>query len=159
LGDKEPLLPSGLILWVDDEGKVLTGLVRSLLEEDLGEIKTALNASEALEIIKRTPNLAAVVSDYRMPGMNGIDFLVEVRGLAADASRILLTGAADLETAIKAVNRCNLFRFLLKPCPQEVFITAVKDGIRQNQSISGERELLNSGGRSKIRHGAVPGCL
>jgi response regulator RpfG family c-di-GMP phosphodiesterase len=138
------------ILLVDDEVKVLSSLTRSLLEEDFGEIKTAQNGFEALEIIKKTPHLAVIISDYHMPGMNGIDLLAQVRSLFPDTSRILLTGAAELEMAVDAVNRGNIFRFLIKPCSSDVFITAVKDGIRQNQLITGERELL-----SKTLNGSI----
>jgi response regulator RpfG family c-di-GMP phosphodiesterase len=143
-------MPNETILLVDDEVKVLSSLTRSLLEEDFGEIKTAQNGLEALGIIKKIPNLAVIVSDYHMPGINGIDFLAQVCSLSPDTTCILLTGAADLEMAVDAVNRGNLFRFLIKPCSSEVFITAVKDGIRQNQLITGERELL-----SKTLNGSI----
>jgi len=138
------------ILLVDDEAKVLTALSRSLLEEDFGEIKTAQNAQEAIEIVNQTPGLAVVISDYHMPGMNGIDLLVQIRRFSPDTSRVLLTGAADLEMAINAVNLGNVFRFLVKPCPADIFLGAVKDGIRYNQLITGERVLL-----SKTLNGSI----
>lgn len=138
------------ILLVDDEVKVLFSLSRSLLEEDFGDAITAQSGNEALEIIHKTPSLLVVVSDYHMPGINGIDFLVQVRNLFPDITRILLTGAADLEMAINAVNKGNLFRFLVKPCPSDTFVQAVKDAIRYNQLIVGERELL-----SKTLNGSI----
>jgi len=138
------------ILLVDDEVKMLSSLSRALLEEDFGEIKSAQNGNEALEIVKKTSNLAVVVSDYHMPGMNGVDFLVQVRSLSPDTSRVLLTGAADLEMALNAINRGNIFRFLIKPCPTDIFVGAVKDGIRYNQLITGERDLL-----SKTLNGSI----
>jgi response regulator RpfG family c-di-GMP phosphodiesterase len=141
---------NGTILLVDDEIKVLSSLARSLDEEDFGDIKTAQNALEALTVIKDTPGLAVVISDYHMPGMNGIDFLVQARNISPDTTRILLTGAADLEMAVNAVNRGSVFRFLIKPCPADVFVEAVKDGIRYNQLIIGERELL-----SKTLNGSI----
>ena len=139
-----------IILLVDDEPKILSSLSRSLADEDLDEIKTAQNAEEALAILNETPGLAVVVSDYHMPGMNGIDFLVQVHNLFPDTSRILLTGFADLELAVNAVNRGNVFRFLVKPCPSDVFVGVVHDGIRYNQLIVGERELL-----SKTLNGSI----
>jgi len=138
------------ILLVDDEVKVLSSLTRSLLEEDFGEIKTAENGADALEMVKKTPGLAVIISDYHMPGMNGVDFLMQARLLSPDTTRILLTGAAELEMAVDAVNRGNLFRFLIKPCSPEVLIGAVKDGMRQNQLLCGERELL-----SKTLNGSI----
>jgi response regulator RpfG family c-di-GMP phosphodiesterase len=66
-----------------------------------------------------------------------------VRAISPDTTRILLTGAAGLDMAIDAVNRGNVFRFLLKPCPTDVLVTAIKDGIHFNQLILGERDLLS----------------
>jgi response regulator RpfG family c-di-GMP phosphodiesterase len=143
-------MPNETILLVDDESKILSSLSRSLSEEDFGEIKTAQNASEALDILNATPGVAVVVSDYHMPGMNGIDFLVQVHSLFPDTSRMLLTGVADLQLAVDAVNRGNVFRFLIKPCPSDVFIGAIRDGLRYNQLIVGERELL-----SKTLNGSI----
>jgi response regulator RpfG family c-di-GMP phosphodiesterase len=85
-----------------------------------------------------------------MPGMNGIDFLAQSRSISPDTTRILLTGVPELEMAIDSVNRGNLFRFLMKPCPTELFIASVKDGIRQYQLITAERELL-----SKTLYGSI----
>jgi response regulator RpfG family c-di-GMP phosphodiesterase len=93
--------------------------------------------------MKKTPDLALIVSDYQMPGMNGIELLDQVRKDAPDITRILLTGAADLTMAMDAINRGNIFRFLLKPCSSEVFLTALKDGLRQNELLVSEREMLN----------------
>jgi YesN/AraC family two-component response regulator len=92
------------ILLVDDEVNVLSSLSRSLGEEEFEMIKTAQNGQEALEIIKNTPGLALIVSDYRMPGMNGIELLAQARKEFSDVTRILLTGAADLEMALDAIN-------------------------------------------------------
>jgi response regulator RpfG family c-di-GMP phosphodiesterase len=135
-------MTSETILLVDDEANVLSSLSRTLFEEDFGEILTAQNGTEAIEIIEKkvSPNL--IISDYHMPGMNGIDLLVKIREILPDATRILLTGAADLDMALNAVNKGNVFRFLVKPCPTDVFIGSVRDGIRYNQLILGERELL-----------------
>jgi response regulator RpfG family c-di-GMP phosphodiesterase len=130
------------ILIVDDEVNVLSSLSRSLFEEDFGEIFTAKNGTDALEIIqgKTIPNV--IISDYHMPGINGIELLVKVREIAPDTTRILLTGAADMDMAINAVNKGSVFRFLMKPCSSDVFIQAVKDGLRLNQLILSERDLL-----------------
>ncbi len=131
------------ILLVDDEVKVLYSLSRSLSEEEFDDIKIAQNGQEAFEIIKNTPDLALIVSDYHMPGMTGIELLAQVRQNSPDVTRILLTGAADLEMALESINKGNIFRFLLKPCSAETFIAAIKDGLRQNELIRAERELLS----------------
>jgi len=130
------------ILLVDDEIKVLHSLSRTLGEENFDDIKTTQNAQEALTIIKKTPNLALIISDYRMPGMNGIEFLSQVHKTSPDITRILLTGAADLDMALDAINRGHIFRFLVKPCVDELLIAAVKDGLRQNELITSEHDLL-----------------
>jgi response regulator RpfG family c-di-GMP phosphodiesterase len=135
-------MTSETILLVDDEVNVLSSLSRTLYEEDYGEILNARNSLEALEIVKKTSGLNLVISDFHMPGMDGIELLMQIRALSPYTTRILLTGVADLEMALNAVNKGNVFRFLLKPCPTDVFIGAVKDGIRYNQLIVGERELL-----------------
>lgn len=138
------------VLLVDDEPKVLSALTRQLLEEDFCEVKAALSGAEGLENLEQNIEFALIVSDYHMPGMDGITFLVEAQKLRPDAVRIMLTGAAGLEMAVDSVNRGHIFRFLLKPCPPETFIPAVKAGLRQYQLVTGERELLN-----KTLNGAV----
>jgi FixJ family two-component response regulator len=131
------------ILLVDDEEIVITSLKRSLEDLDIGGVKTAVSGSEALDIIHATPNLAVIVSDFKMPGMNGVDLLALARNHIPDTTRILLTGVGDMEMAIDAVNRGHLFRFLVKPCMTDIFINSVKDGLRQYQLVISEHELLN----------------
>jgi len=140
---KEPQMSTKSILLVDDEIKVLNSLSRTLSDEDFDEIKIAKNAREALGIVKNTPDLALIVSDYHMPGMNGIEFLEQVRKSSPDITRILLTGAADFAMALESINKGYIYRFLLKPCSPEIFLAALKDGVRQNELILAERELLN----------------
>jgi response regulator RpfG family c-di-GMP phosphodiesterase len=131
------------ILLVDDEANVLSSLSRSLGEEEFDRVKTAQSGLEALEVMKDTPDLALIVTDYRMPGMNGIELLAEAREKYPDVTRVLLTGVAELEMALDAINQGNIFRFLLKPSSPETFITAIRDGLRQNELINVEHELLN----------------
>jgi response regulator RpfG family c-di-GMP phosphodiesterase len=144
------MITNETILLVDDEIKVLSSLTRALLEEDFNDIKSAQSGPDALEIIKKTPNLTVIISDYHMPGMNGIDFLEQAQKLSPDTTRILLTGAAELNMAVDAINRGSLFRFLIKPCSSDVFITAIRDGIRQHQLITAEHDLL-----SKTLNGSI----
>ena len=130
------------ILLVDDEVNVLNSIERTLNEEGFNAIKTAQNSLDALEIIANTPDLALIICDYRMPGMNGIELLAQVRQNNPDITRLLLTGAADLDLALEAINQGNVFRFMLKPCPSEILFSAIKDGLRQNELITADRELL-----------------
>ncbi len=138
------------ILIVDDEQRVLASITRTLLEEDFDAVRTAQNGLDALEIVRSTPNLALIISDHHMPGLSGIDFLVQARKITPYTTRILLSGAADLEMAVDAVNRGSIFRFLIKPCPTEILVGSVKDGVRQFQMLTGERDLM-----SKTLNGSI----
>lgn len=104
------------ILCVDDEEDVLRGLKR-VLRSPRFETVGALSGAEGLERLKEegAENFDVVVSDMRIPEMNGAQFLSRVREVAPDVSRILLTGQADVESSIAAVNDGQIFRFLTKP--------------------------------------------
>ncbi|HZJ63905.1 MAG TPA: HD domain-containing phosphohydrolase [Kofleriaceae bacterium] len=91
------------------------------------------------------------MSDMRMPKMDGATFLARARELAPDAVRILLTGHADLDAAIKAVNQGQLFRFLTKPCPRDTLRTAIDNAVAQHNLINAERVLLEQTLRGSIK--------
>jgi response regulator RpfG family c-di-GMP phosphodiesterase len=84
-----------------------------------------------------------VVADRQMPRMDGIAFLSAVRKSAPDTIRIMLTGNADLEGAIRVVNEGNIFRFLTKPCPPDMLTRALQDAQAQYRLVTAEKELLN----------------
>ncbi len=130
------------LLFVDDETNILSAIKRQL-RKDFKEIDTALSGHEALKLIREQGPYAVVVSDMRMPEMDGVQFLSRVKDLAPETVRIMLTGNADQETAIKAVNEGRIFRFLNKPCPKEMLRGAVEAAIEQYRLITAERELLN----------------
>ncbi|MDX2500937.1 MAG: SpoIIE family protein phosphatase [Deltaproteobacteria bacterium] len=115
------------ILLVDDEAKVLAGIKRQLRKKFT--IETALSGEEALKIIAEKGPFAVIVSDYHMPGMNGIDLLCRVKKVDPDTVRMMLTGSADMSTAIDAVNEGSIFQFHPKPCPAEKLGAAIKSGI------------------------------
>lgn len=128
------------ILMVDDDANLLSGLVRHLRKSY--DIDLAENPRQGLEAIALEPAYAVIVSDYQMPGMNGIEFLTHVRDLAPDASRILLTGHSGLDMAVRAINQGQIFRFLTKPCDIGLLELAVRSGARQFQLLQSERVLL-----------------
>ncbi|HEB51010.1 MAG TPA: response regulator [Desulfobulbus sp.] len=128
------------ILFVDDEQNVLQSMRRQLRKRF--PLQTALSGDEALQILKREGPFAVIVSDMRMPGMNGVELLARVRNLYPDTVRIMLTGNADQETAIKAVNSGQIFRFLTKPCSTAVLVPALALAQRQYRLVTAERELL-----------------
>lgn len=128
------------ILLVDDDFSLLAAIQRQFRREFA--IITAEEGEAGLAILQRDGPFAVVVSDMRMPGMNGVEFLRRVRELAPDAVRVMLTGYADLEAAIAAVNEGNVFRFLTKPCPQEVLANTLRACLEQHRLITAERVLL-----------------
>ncbi len=128
------------ILFVDDEPNVLAAFKRQL--RTLFTIETANNGSDALDTIAANEPFAVIVSDLRMPGMDGIQFFSQAKESSPDSVRILLTGHADLTTAIDAINEGRIFRFLTKPCTPEALTEAIKAGIEQYRLVTAERELL-----------------
>jgi len=128
------------VLCVDDEPNVLSGLRRCLRGHFA--VTTAVGGAAGLEALRAEGPFAVVVSDLRMPGMDGVAFLSRVRALAPDTVRVLLTGQADLGAAIAAVNEGNIFRFLSKPCPPEALLRALAAAAEQHRLVTAERVLL-----------------
>lgn len=128
------------ILFVDDEPHVLQSIQRQLRKRF--ELQTASGGEDALQILRNDGPFAVIVSDMRMPGMNGVELLAKVKDAYPDMVRIMLTGNADQETATEAVNTGQIFRFLNKPCPPAMFITSLALAQRQYRLITAEKELL-----------------
>lgn len=101
-----------------------------------------MGGPQALQALEHHGPFAVIVSDMRMPGMTGLDLLQEARTLAPDATRIMLTGNLDQQTAMDAVNQGQVFRFLTKPCSSEHLGEAIQAGLRQHQLVIAEKELL-----------------
>ena len=128
------------ILCVDDEPRVLDSL--SLHLNRHFEVHTAKSGAEGLDILRTVSDFTVVLSDMRMPQMDGAEFLSRVRKLSPDSVRMLLTGQTDISLATKAINEGQIFRFMTKPCPPDELITSFKIGIEQYRLITAERELL-----------------
>jgi response regulator RpfG family c-di-GMP phosphodiesterase len=127
------------ILLVDDSATFLDG-VRALLAPRF-EVTLASSGAEALARIERQGPFAAVVSDYAMPGMNGVQFLAEVAEQWPDTARILLTGCADLGLALEALERGSIYRFLTKPPQPLRLIDALNSGVERYHAVEEERLL------------------
>jgi response regulator RpfG family c-di-GMP phosphodiesterase len=136
------------ILFVDDEPNLLQGIERQFRKQY--EIETACGAEAGLSTLAAKGPFAVVVSDLRMPGMDGTQFLSRVRRQYPDTVRVMLTGQADLSSAIAAVNEGNIFQFLSKPCQAPMLTRAIDSAIGQHRLITAERELLE-----KTLHGSV----
>lgn len=129
------------VLFVDDEENILHSIKRELRKRF--EIYTASSGSEALALLKNEGPFAVIVSDMRMPLMDGIQLLAAVKDQYPDTIRMMLTGNADQETAIDAVNKGQIFRFLNKPCPTSTLVIAIALAQRQYRLITAEKELLD----------------
>lgn len=127
------------LLLVDDDENLLDTLRRVLARGN--EIFTAGSGLEALEVLASCGPFTAIISDLRMPGMDGVELLARVAAASPDTVRLLLTGHADLEAALDAVNQGHVFRILTKPCPQETLRLAVNAAVRQHGLVLASREL------------------
>ena len=112
------------ILLVDDEPNILAAFKRQLRQNF--QIEIAEGGQRGLDAINSLGPFAVVVSDMNMPGMNGIEFLSKVKERSPDSIRMMLTGRADLQVAMEAVNEGNIFRFLTKPILSNTFSKALK---------------------------------
>ena len=128
------------ILFVDDDPNILAALQRNLRKQFTFD--TALGGKEGLESLRTRGPYALLVADMSMPGMDGVEFLERAMEHAPDAVRMMLTGNADQQTAVDAVNRGQVFRFLNKPCAPEILIPALEAGLKHYQLLQMERELL-----------------
>lgn len=128
------------ILLVDDDSNVLDGYRRSLNKEFL--LETAEGGAQALAMAAETGPYAVVISDMRMPGMDGIQLLSHIKATAPDTIRVILTGNADTETAINAINEGSIFRFLNKPCSREEMARTITAALVQYRLVTAEKQLL-----------------
>ncbi len=136
------------ILIVDDEPNVISALQRTLFEEEY-DVLTAASGEEGLAILNKS-RAKVVISDERMPGMDGADFLSIVQNRYPDTVRIMLTGHASVDAAMKAVNDGGVYRFFVKPWNDLELLLALRSAIEKYDLEAENRRLL-----SKIREQAV----
>jgi response regulator RpfG family c-di-GMP phosphodiesterase len=137
------------ILCVDDDANILLGYQRALRKQF--QIEVALGGEEGLMAVRNQGPYAVIVADMRMPGMNGVELLAEVKQIAPDTVRMMLTGNADQQTALEAVNEGQIFRFLTKPCAPQDFAGALQAGLLQYRLVTAERELLSKTLSSSVK--------
>lgn len=112
------------LLFVDDEENVLRSLKRVFLDADYS-IQTATSGQEGLSILEAGPPVQVVISDYRMPRMNGVEFMSMVARKWPDTIRIVLSGFADTPAVIGAINEGGIYKFITKPWNDDELRVAV----------------------------------
>ncbi|MBN1818332.1 MAG: PAS domain-containing protein [Sedimentisphaerales bacterium] len=126
--------PAIRILCLDDENNVRNSFVRQF--RNGYDVTTASDAEQALDCIRQSDPFSVIITDLRMPGMDGLAFLQAARLLTPDSVFIMLTGHAETQVAVKAVNEGRLFRFLTKPCPLEMMRQTLEEAVAQYDRIA-----------------------
>jgi two-component system NtrC family sensor kinase len=129
------------ILLVDDERNVLRSLERLFLEEEY-EIFTAGSGKEGLEILEGDGPFRLVISDYRMPGMNGVEFLSEVWRRWPDTERMILSGYADLAAIVASINLGRIYKFIAKPWNDDDLLCIVREALERYELRARNRQLV-----------------
>ncbi len=128
------------VLFVDDSVELLAAIRRRLRKQL--DITTAESSDEALELIKTKGPFAVIVTDQNMPGKDGLALLQEVTKTCPNAIRIMLTGQADKDVALRAINEAHVFSLLTKPCSPDDVLTAVNAALEIYQAQEAEKKLL-----------------
>ncbi len=127
------------VLFVDDERNILRTL-RRLCRREPYEVLLAASGEEALEILADTP-AEVIISDYRMPGMTGVELLARAKQLIPDSVRIVLSGFADTEAVLEAINKGEVYRYLAKPWDDHELLTTIRQGLEHHALLAQNREL------------------
>ena len=133
------------VLFVDDEPLVTESLKRALRREPY-EVLSANSAKEALGVLARQP-VDVVISDEKMPGMQGSEFLAVVCKQYPETIRIILTGHGSMEAAIRAINEGEIFRFLTKPCNEVDLAVTIRQALQLKELTGLSRRLLEKNKR------------
>lgn len=128
------------VLFVDDEENVLSALRRMCLDEDF-DVSLAASGDAGLEVLRNDPSVGVIVTDHRMPGMSGSEFLARAREIAPSAVRIVLTGYADLAAAVDAINRGGAHRYIAKPWNDDDLVQTLRDAVARYRLESENRRL------------------
>ena len=128
------------LLVVNDESRVREALLREL--SSMFEVTAVTSGEEGVEALAGQGPFAVVVSDYRMPGMHGVEFLAHAKARAPEAVRVIMIGAGDMEAAIAAVNEGHVFRFVVVPCPAPVLRQVMIGALRQHRLLRAEQDVL-----------------
>jgi response regulator RpfG family c-di-GMP phosphodiesterase len=133
--------PQWAVLCVDDEQNIVSSL-RRIFRQHSFRVLTATSGAEALGLLEREP-VDVVISDMRMPEMDGAQFLEQVRNRWPDTVRLLLTGYADMEATIGAINRGEIYRYIAKPWNDDDVVTTVRRGL-ERKTLERENKRLEA---------------
>ncbi len=143
MADAEDLTRELKILLVDDEVNITKALRRLLMTEDNYDIYIANSAADALDILAEESDVGVIISDQRMPEMTGVEFLQQASKVTPDAIRILLTGYADIEASIAAINEGAVFRYLTKPWDDETLLNSINEAAKNYWLVEENKRLNN----------------
>jgi len=130
------------IMIVDDEENILKSLVRVFHKQNNWDIETYINPLDALKRA-RTCIFDAIIADCHMPGIDGLEFLHELKLLQPEAVRILMTGVVDIETLMQAINKAGAFRFIIKPWNDGLLIDSMNEGLHYRDILIENRMLAD----------------
>ncbi len=130
------------LLFVDDEKNILNSLSRLFKNENYN-ILTALSAEQGLKLAEEN-DISLVISDHLMPGMNGVEFLAGLKEAAPKTIRILLTGYADMDTTIDAINKGEVYRYLVKPWNDKALLILVRQCLEVKELESMNKSLAKT---------------
>jgi len=129
------------VLLVDDEENILRAITRLLMEEDDLELFSASSGAQGLETLAAHPDMALILSDQRMPGMSGAEFLQQARTVAPEAVRMVLTGYADMAATMDAINKGGATRYITKPWDDDMLRRTLLEGVEQYRLVRENRRL------------------
>lgn len=138
---------AGVVLLVDDEEMVVTSIKSFLTLETDYEVVAFTSPNEALEYVNNN-KVDLVISDYLMPDIDGIQFLAQVKQVQPEATRVLLTGYADKENAIKAINDVGLYQYIEKPWENEDLKLIIRNGLEKRVLLKRLEEKIHEVNRA-----------
>ncbi|KAF0191823.1 MAG: response regulator receiver [Gammaproteobacteria bacterium] len=130
------------IMLVDDEQNILSALRRVLAKQRDWEVEVYSSAKEALRRAT-TKNFDLFLSDFRMPEMDGVQFLTEVKALQPEAMRLILSGYTDLQALMDAINKANIYRFVTKPWNDFDLVTVIRQALEYRDVLVENRRLAD----------------
>ena len=130
------------IMLIDDEENILKALKRTLNKYDNWEVETYNSGAAALKRAQ-TSTFDLFISDFRMPEMNGVEFLTEAKNLQPNAVRVILSGYTDLEALMGAINEAEIFRFINKPWNEHELILTIEQALKYKDMLTENLYLAN----------------